>query len=297
MINVYELMIRVVLAGLISFGCQLLAGQPADLTALKKEVSYLADIANNAMQSEHRMRAHDEMVIMLDSFLISDGSYLQPLDSIDGLSVVKGEDFRIITWQLRVSEDEYTYGGRFQTNDNVIKLNDSRPFVNGANRTTFSPATWYGCIYYQIHPFEIDKVTYYLLFGFNGENNLINTKVVDVLDLSSGTPVLGAPVFISPEGPQSRIILHYADVSAVYLALDAELKGIVHSHLATMPGVGPQGEALPVSDGSLEAWIFRKGNWLYEEEVYDVKVKDPPMTDERKGRKEDRDIMGRPIKG
>ena len=276
---------------------QVLNGQSPDLNALKKEVSYLADVANNAMESEHRQRAHDEMVVMLDSFLVTEGSFRQSLDSINGLSVVIGDGFKIITWQLRLSDEEYKYGGRFQTEEKTIKLNDNRPFVNGANRMTFSPSTWYGCIYYQIHPFEIDKVTYYLLFGFNAENNLLNTKIVDVLDLSSGTPVLGAPVFMDPEGPMSRIILSYADVSAIYLALDTELKGVVHSHLVNMPGVGPQGDALPVSDGSLEAWIYKNGRWIYEEEVYDVKVKDPPMTDDRKDRKEDKDILGRPIKG
>jgi len=287
-------MIKPVLLAIFCFGVSGSFGQSPEFDLLKKEITFNADVNVNAMKSEHRQRAHDQMVILLDSFLNMPGSFLIELDSIPGISIVKGDHFRIITWQLRVSDEEFKYGGRIQMEEGVINLMDSRPFFNGANRTTFSPATWYGCIYYQIFPFERDKVRYYILLGFNAENNLLNTKVVDVLDFSSGVPVFGAPVFIHPEGPQSRVILSYADVSAVYLAFDPEVGGIVHSHLANMPGVGPQGEVLPVSDGSLEAWILKKGNWVYEEEVYDVKMKEPPMSDDRKDRKEEKDILGRP---
>ena len=290
-------MIKLFLAFIFGLGVFCATGQTPDFDRLKEEISYHADITLNATKSEHRQRAHDLMVASLDSFLNMPGSFQVPLDSIPWISTVKGDDFRIITWQLRISDDEYKYGGRIQGANRVVNLTDARPFINGANRTTFSPSTWYGCIYYQIYPFERDHVKYYMLLGFNAENGLLNTKVVDVLDFTSGQPVFGAPVFIHPEGPQTRVILTYADVSALYLAFDAEVNGIVHSHLANMPGVGPQGEVLPVSDGSLEAWLFKKGDWIYEEEIYDVKVKDPPMTDERKDRKEDKDILGRPIKG
>ena len=135
-----------------------------------------------------------------------------------------------------------------------------------------------------------------MLLGFNAETSLLNTKVADILDVTGPEPKLGVPLFFGPDATQSRIIFTYADVSSAHLAYDKELKGIVYDHLIQMPGVGPEGEALPVSDGSLEAWILKKGSWNYEAEVYDVKVKDPPMTDERKNRKEDKDIMGRPKK-
>jgi hypothetical protein len=136
-----------------------------------------------------------------------------------------------------------------------------------------------------------------MLLGFNAENSLLNTKVADVLDLSGPEPRLGLPVFTGKgEQPMTRVMITYADVSTAHMRYDPQLGGVIHDHLENLPGIGPKGESLPVSDGSLEAWILKKGNWVYEEKVYDIQMNEPPMTDDRKDRKEDKDIIGRPQK-
>lgn len=279
-----------------SFASSSMLGQDPSNDLILEELSFYADVSVNAVKDAHRLRAHEEMVVLLDSFLRQDGSFHIGLDSIQWLATVNGDGFRVITWQLRVNNEEYKYGGRIQWADRIVELSDTRPFYNGADRATFTPSAWYGCLYYDIRPFERDKQTYYLLFGFNAENSMVNTKIAEVLDLTGEAPVFGLPVFIRPEGPQSRVIYTHADATAAHMVYDTDLNAVVHDHLINMPGVGPEGEALPVSDGSLEAWIFKKGDWIYEAEVYDVKVKTPPMTDDRKGRTEENDILGRPRK-
>jgi hypothetical protein len=107
---------------------------------------------------------------------------------------------------------------------------------------------------------------------------------------------LGVPVFVGKDEPMSRILLNYADVSTVHLRYDSVIGGLVHDHITSLPAIGMSGEALPVSDGSLEGWILKNGLWEYLEEAYDMPVDEPPMTDERKERKEDKDILGRPRK-
>lgn len=252
------------------------------------------DVTVHAAQGPHRVRSNDVLIASLDSLVHIPGSFDVDLDSIPGLTVLKGDGFRIISWQLKVSEEEYKYYCLIQWPERVVWFKDSRPFVNGAEYSTYTPSIWYGCLYYQIIPFESDKKTYYMLLGFNAESSQLNTKIADILDLSGPEPQLGVPLFFGPESSKSRIIFTYADVSSAHLSYDKDLKGIVFDHLINMPGVGPEGEALPVSDGSLEAYILKKGTWNYEAEVYDVQVKEPPMTDERKNRKEDKDILGRP---
>jgi hypothetical protein len=271
-------------------------GQQAETDRLREDIAYNADILVNAQQSKHRIRAHDKMVATLDSMLNINGSYQVNLDSISGLSTLYGDDFRLITWQLRISDEEYKYGGLIQWPDRIVHLKDTRPFINGSAYTTYTPGGWYGCLYYNIIPFEKEKVKYYMLLGFNAENSHINTKVADILDLTGSEPRLGVAVFTGKDEPMTRILLTYADIAPARMNYDENLKGIVHDHIESLPGVGPGGEALPVADGSLEAWILKKGDWVYEEEVYDVKQKEPPMTDDRKNRKEEKDIMGNPKK-
>ncbi|HJW30662.1 MAG TPA: hypothetical protein VJ508_15620, partial [Saprospiraceae bacterium] len=116
------------------------------------------------------------------------------------------------------------------------------------------------------------------------------------LDVNGPEPKLGLPFFIGQEEPLTRIIISYADVSAVHIRYDPDLGGIIYEHVENLTGVGDNGEALPVSDGSLEGWILKDGNWVYQEKVYDIKVDEPPMLDSRKNWKEDKDILGRPRK-
>lgn len=261
---------------------------------LVENIAFYADIMVNAGDEDHRQRAHDSFTNALSSVLARPASFSVVLDSIPWISVLHGNGFRMITWQHRINDESYKYGGYIQWPDKLVALQDSRPWINGASRVTVTPATWYGALYYKLYPFIAEGKEYYILFGFNAENSLVNTKVADILDLSGPEPRLGMPIFIKPDDTQSRLIMTYADASPVQLFFDPQLNAIVHDHLEHLPGVGPGGEALAVSDGSQEAWIFKDGKWIYQEEVYDVKSDVPPMSEERKDRKEDKDILGRP---
>lgn len=274
-----------------------LLGQPQDLARLRDEIAFTADNAVNAQQDKHRIRSHERLVSLIDSFLLDTGSYAVSLDSIPWLSVLQGDDFRLVTWQLRISDNEHKYGGFLQWADRVVRFKDNRPFINGSEYSSYTPSGWYGCLYYSIIPFESGGVKYYTLLGYNAEDKLISTKVADILDLSGTEPRLGLPVFMGPGEAKTRLLMTYGDISPARMLYDPQLQGIVHDHIESLPGIGPEGEALPVSDGSMEAWILQKGKWVYKEELYDeVKSTEPPFTDERKDRKEDKDILGRPRK-
>ncbi len=273
-----------------------LMAQTPEEKHLVDEIAYNADIMVNANLDRHRIRASESMLVSLDSLLAIQGSYEVSLDSIPWLSIVHGADFRLVTWQLKVSNEEFKYGGFIQWPDRIVRFKDTRPFINGSSYSTYTPSSWYGCIYYQIIPFESEGKKYYVLLGFNAENSSINTKVADVLDLTGSDIRLGVPVFTGKEEARTRLMLTYGDISNTRMTYDPKLEGIIHDHVETLPGIGPNGEDLPVSDGSMEAWILKKGKWEYQEEVYDVKVTEPPMTNERKNRVEDKDIMGRPKK-
>ncbi len=274
-----------------------LFGQSQDLEWLRDEIAFNADNAVNAQLDKHRIRSNERLVFLIDSFLLDTGSYAVSLDSIPWLSVLHGDDFRLVTWQLRISDNEYKYGGFVQWADRQVRLKDSRPFINGSEYSYYTPSGWYGCLYYKMIPFESDGVKYYALLGYHAEDRLLSTKVADILDLSGDEPRLGLPVFIGPGEAKTRLLMTYGDISPARMLYDPQLQGIVHDHIESLPGIGPEGEALPVSDGSMEAWILQKGNWVYKEELYDeVKSTEPPFTDDRKDRKEEKDILGRPKK-
>ncbi|MEP6647159.1 MAG: hypothetical protein ABJC12_08715 [Saprospiraceae bacterium] len=275
---------------------QFVTGQMDGKDPLVERISYNADVMVNTVENQHRMHAYDVFQASIDSLLARKDSYNANLDSIKWLSIVHGDGFRIVTWQLRVTEDEFRYGGFIQWPDRVVQLKDNRPWVNGAAFNTYSPSAWYGCLYYKIVPFQSDGKKYYVLFGFNAEDHVRNTKVADILDLNGSEPKFGVPLFVGKDKDQSRLILTYGDVSPMQLLYDESLKAIVHDHLENVPGIGPSGESLEVSDGSMEGWFLKDGKWKYQEKVYDVIMNEPPMMEGRKDHREDKDLFGRPKK-
>lgn len=281
---------------LLGFSGNVLKAQTADSTRLLDEIGFYADVMVNASADVHRARANERLSKAMDSLLALPASYQIGLDSIRWLSVLHGDDFRIVTWQWKVNQDEYKYGGFIQWPDRLVALKDTRPFMNGSSYNTYLSNAWYGALYYQLIPFEHEGKKYYVLLGFNGENSQINTKVADVLDVTSKDIKFGLPVFIGNEQPMTRIMVTYADVSTVHIRYDKEFGGIIYDHVENLMGVGANGESMPVADGSLEGWLLQKGDWIYQEKVFDVKMDTPPMTDDRKERKEDKDILGRPKK-
>src|SRR5258706_5732777 len=199
---------------------QLLWAQNITKDPLVENISFNADIMVNAIMDQHRIKAHDLFMASIDSLLNRPHSYNISLDSIPWLSVVHGDGFRIVTWQLRLSEKEYKYGGFIQWPDRFVELKDTRPWLNGSNFSVYTPGAWYGCIYYKIIPFESKEKKYYVLFGFNAENDVFNTKVADILDLNGDEPRLGVPVFTGKDDGRTRLILTYGDVSSVQLIYD-----------------------------------------------------------------------------
>jgi len=277
-------------------GFHFLEAQTSTRDSLLENISFNADVMVNAVLDRHRIKAYYQFESNLDSLLALPGSYDISLDSLPWMSVLHADDFRIVTWQLRISDMEYKYGGFIQWPGQIIKLRDTRPWVNGSTFNTYSPGAWYGSLYYRIIPFTSEGKKYYVLFGFNAEDNMMNTKVADILDLNGDDPKLGVPLFTGNEKDRSRLILTYAEVSSVQLIYDEDQKAIIHDHLESLPGASPSGGSLVVSDGSLEGWFLKNGKWEYKEKISDVRMTEPPMTDERKNRKEDKDIFGRPKK-
>jgi hypothetical protein len=270
--------------------------QGANPQHLLDEIGFYSDVVVNASDDQHRARSQAALTSAMDSLLALPSSYDITLDSIRWLSVLHGDGFRIVTWQWKVTEEEYKYGGFIQWPTRLVMLKDTRPFINGSEYNTYTANAWYGALYYQLLPFEREGKKYYVLLGFNAENSTVNIKVADVLDLTGPDVKFGVPVFVGLDEPMTRIMLTYADVSTVHIRYDTELGGIIYDHLQDLPGVGDNGQTMPVSDGSLVGWILKDGNWNYQDKVYDVKVDTPPMSDDRKDRKEDKDILGRPHK-
>ena len=293
-----SVLIIAVLTG--STGILAQSGTPnADL----RDLAFYADVMTNASDADHRLRAHNTFYSAFSDVLRQDGSQEFAFEELKWITQVTSPDstFRILSWQVMISENEHKYYGFVQLlgpQNGLIELNDTRSLRSEFG--THTPDTWYGALYYGIQPFvTADNATAYMLLGFNANDAKTNQRVADVMTIDNGTVIFGMEVFLPGEQAderdvKSRILLEYADAAAGMMRFDRERELLVYDHMITIFTDGPEAGPLQVPDGSYHAYAFKKGFWHFTDKLFNVIVDEPPRDRPDDGVK--RDLMGRPVK-
>lgn len=252
-----------------------------------------------------RLSAHTELQTVLEEALKQENSFIHPFQ-VEGISIQTAPDqsFRLFSWQLYEDKNTYTYGGYLQMKDGTVhKLLDKSVDYDQPQFDRLSPKTWYGCLYYNIHPFKgPEGKEMYLLFGYDMYSFFNRRKVLDVLYFENGKPRFGAPVLEVKDAfgrsrMVHRMVLEYSSTVAVGLKY-ADQKGmVVYDHLVTgtpFPEAGPTN----IPDGSYVGMKLEQGIWKYVEEVFTENPyygnDNPPLPEPKFDEKhQKKDIFGR----
>ncbi|MBO6515770.1 MAG: hypothetical protein JJ975_04385 [Bacteroidia bacterium] len=191
------------------------------------------------------------------------------------VSILKPADeaFRLFTWNLLLDSGKYMYFGAIQMNtpDTLILygLYDSADYIREPEFETVDNKHWVGALYYQIHDYKFKGRSHYLLFGWDGEDNLVNRKVIDVLYFDENQkPHFGLPIFEDDEDEyKSRLILTFANQASIICRYDADENLIVFDHLAEYPL--HNGTLGYIPDGTYDYMEFIKGFWQRKELLFD----------------------------
>lgn len=263
---------------------------PENLLRLQQYEDTLQWLGDSMVQSSNwdiREQACVKFLKMFVQALKVDNSFYYPFDSITAFSIIKEADnnFRIITWQLTMKDRTYHYYGTIQMNSPSLKmypLIDMSMFIPHESDTILSKNSWYGCIYYNMVKKKYKKDTYYLLFGWDGNDMFSNKKICEVLSFNSfGEPVFGKPVFLFDKNPkpQTRVIIEYKEDAASVMNYDPDEKKIVISY---MRPENPMSEGIYftyIPDGTYVGFEFKKGYWRYKKFVFTRTLKKPPDYD------------------
>ncbi len=274
------------------------------LAALEDTLGVLGYAVVNDSAADMRFLACRALITTLVRGLKTENSFKYPFEQLKMLSIQAPPDssFRLFTWQLFVDDSTYRYFGAIQMNTRELTL---FPLIDRSFEMTsvefdeLSADRWYGCLYYNIVPFQVSKKERkYLLFGFDGFSFFNRRKVIDVLSFDeTGTPVFGAEVFDKPvpQGAgrplpaqqQKRVVIEYASESNVRCNYDNQYKMVIYDHLIPVPANFHSGIAY-VTDGSYEGYKLEKGRWKYVEKVFndynETPVRPEPILDARKNK-------------
>lgn len=221
-------------------------GQEGDLFAidsLKQYERQLRRLGDSLLDSESqftRQKSAKEIIVVFREALGITGAYEYPFDSLTFMSRLRSPDdeFRLFSWVLKLDGARYRYFGVIHMKDEnrvlyhplfdrsvdvepglIDKVDPTSLIVD----STYSNQQWFGMYYYDIGLlkkrswFGLKTEKYYVLCGWDGNNDVSHKKIIDVLHFDDGIPIFGAPIVNINGEIQTRFVLEYNSQAVITL--------------------------------------------------------------------------------
>lgn len=253
---------------------------PLSSFSQKKElISYedsLCQIAPSILQGKNdleRKNANDKFLALLEPVLDQEKSMKYSFDSLSSISILSSKDkkVRIINWVVPQDNGTFNYQAivQFYNNQNKYKVAYLKPIqeeLREAEKMKLINNQWIGALYYQLETIKRGKRKYYVLLGWDGNDDRSNKKIVDVLSIGRGL-TFGAPIFKLGKKPQNRFIIEYKEDASASMKFIEKEQRILYSHLIPL-SQGVEGlYDFYVPDGSVNALNLKNGKFVYEGNV------------------------------
>ena len=225
-----------------------------------------------------RFEANKQYSTELKELINKASSFDFLFDSLKTISILKAEDLKIYNWALPLTDGTFKYFAFLQIRKSkdefkIVELTDKSGSIKTPENKILTNKNWYGALYYKLITSKKLGKNYYTLLGWDGNNNLTNKKIIDVINIStSGMVKFGAPIFKTKKKTKKRIIFEYSEDVVMSLKFHQNIERIVFDHLvpasSKLKGIyeyyGPE---LNIVD----AFIINKGNWIFEGDT-DIKL-------------------------
>jgi len=226
-----------------------------------------------------RLANCQKFIPALVKVLRTPNSYNYPFDSLKSVSILTPDDnsFRIFTWTVPLlASSTYRYYGAIQMNSEkleLIGLKDHSANAGAPEDKVLDATTWYGTLYYNLKQVSHNGKKYYMLFGWDGNNERSDIKVLDVLHFEEGKAVFGAPIIeVAREGEEmeikNRFIMEFQDKAIVNMNYDESQSKIIYDHLEPKDEKSRGNYFDYIPDGTYEGLQFVDGIWKFIPKVY-----------------------------
>lgn len=253
----------------------------------------LMRVAPSILQGKNdaeRQLANEKFLALWEPILDESRSMKYPFDSLSTVSILTSNDnkVRFINWVIPQENGTYQYQAivqyyNYQNKYNVAYLEAIEEELREPEKMKLQNNQWIGALYYQLETIKRGKRKYYLLLGWDGNDDRSNKKIADVLTISRGL-TFGAPIFKIDQRPQNRFIIEYKEDASASMKYHAKEERILFTHLIPL-SEGVKGlYDFYVPDGSVDALNLRNGKFIFEENVETIeKINIPTRKNLEKG--------------
>ncbi len=259
----------------------------------ERRLAVIGDSMLNSKSLFVRQASAKEMIKVFRQALMVKGSYQYPFDSLVFISKLRPEDdaFRMFTWILKLEGGKFRYFG-------VVHMNDPKRFVYhplfdrssnevpgleeetnpnaGLIDSVYDNKSWFGMHYYDIGLvkkkkfFGLSSEKYYVLLGWDGNNNISHKKIVDVMYFENGIPTFGAPIFGFGNEIQTRVILEYNAQAVITLKWHHNDNMVSFDHLVPPSEKNKGNKFTYIPSGQYDYIIWKNGVWEFNEDLFNT---------------------------
>jgi hypothetical protein len=259
-------------------------GQDKSFVKYEQELNDLAPILLNGKTEQKRIEANEKFIEIWNYILDDPKSIKYKFDNIKNFPIMTSNDkkLRIINWIVALNNNHYQYHAfvQYYNSSNKYQVDRLIPLsgeMKNIESIKLENNNWYGALYYQMEEIKRGKKKYYVLLGWNGNNERSNIKVIDVLSVNKSL-VFGAPIFRIDKKRQNRFILEYKENASASIKFNRKKNKIVFTHLIPLND-GLKGlYDFYVPDGSVNAFILNNGSFKLKRNIENTeKVKVPKV--------------------
>jgi len=247
----------------------------------------LKKMARRIILPEHdfeRLAINLEFKTYFEKVLQMEGSMEYPFDSLTTISriISPNGNFRIISWYVPLSDNQFEYFGYFQSKQSdqkydIYPLTDRASIIEDPLYETLDHEKWYGAYYTDLIHKRYRRKDYYVLLGWRADNAFTRKRIIEPLRvLGKGSPSFGRPIFRYEENRHRRVIFEYsakATMTIRYESQPIELGKrpkdmIIFDRLAPTQSFLEGNYQFYVPETNIfDAFIFDAGKWEFLEEV------------------------------
>lgn len=250
---------------------------------LNKQLLYIPDIAlmfdfetiADVKQSDDAKNSAAESIqSKLDELLKTKDALSVSLSAMPRLFSVTNSvgTVRLLTYMIAYGDFSCRFGGllisrRPNGKIDITRLKDLSSEIRSPERVKLSPTKWFGAVYTELIEIEVDKQKYYTLLGYRGNNGLVKTRVLEVLNIQGNKITFGAPLFVHEKITYSRRVFRYSADASMMIRYDAGRKMIVFDHLAPSSSTFTGEPRFYGPDFSYDAYEHTKHGWLFRDDA------------------------------
>jgi len=247
----------------------------------EKEIDSLNELGQQIIGLEtdaQKQLVNKQYTSILKGLITKEGSFDYHFKELQTISILQAPHLKIYNWAVPFSDGTFEYFAFLQiktakTEFKIVELTDKSDQIKSPENKILTANSWYGTYYYKIIHTKKMGNNYYTLLGWDGNNNLTNKKIIDVLHISNnGIVKFGAPIFKTPKKTKKRMIFEYAENVVMSLKYHEKIEKIVFDVLipasSKLKGIyAYYGPSLEMFD----ALYIENNKWNYQNDI-DIKL-------------------------